>query len=446
MVGDPVNTWTDRISNVVMTCPGPGPAPIDFGVGVFFNSQSSALTNPPITLGSNFSVWVVYRPNTNYTTTNYVTILGDTNGYGLVLSNSIIHGFWGVELDNSSTVSLLNRGAPIDISDDDYVNPTAPVTYDIVDSGGAIYTNGVSASGGIGEPTNNFLFEALGNITNQNNVNGLIQYIGIWTNYTLTSSDVSNLDNWVDTNGVTNVTGGLLAWYKLNEGSGTNIYDSSGNGYDGQVVGTANWTNGVINGGFYFTGNNYIITTNLANNLPEFTVTFWASGNNFSSSPTGAVTGGYAFVSEMALVVPPVLGGLGPGDGSPTFTGWAVGGDNGGDCFGGMYCTNGFVEGGRPQIQQYDSTWHFMAITFTNSTNQSTFTYLDGAYHSYYQDGPFFQNGTTNLSISNPAPLIIGSDTYQENLNNCSLCDVRIYNRVLTAQEIAILYRWRGQP
>ena len=447
-IGGAVNCWTDRVSMVVLKSASSTNAPTNQNIGVFFNNQfnNGCLTNAAIRVGSNFSWWCVFRPNTNdylggYWTNN-LNLFGSLSGYGISVTNigddgpGYIQGYWGPGAADYPTTVSMTPGSVLYPTAVDFDNPTPAITFDMVDSDGTFYTNGVAAASNIGQPTNNFPFQCVGSLTNINNAFGCIQYIGIWTNSVLTASDVSNLDVWVNTNGVSNVTGGLMAWYKLDEGSGTNIADSSGNGNDGYVFGNALWTNGVVGGGFSFDGNTKIITKNFADNIPDFSVTFWVNGNNFLNGSNAAAAHGATFVGKWG----PPGGTWGPGDGTNRGIGWTVGSDNGTDCFPGLYGTNGFYEGGRPGVAQYDTNWHFIVCGFSNLT--SAFTYLDGA---YYEPTPYGGIPTGTANISNTNVVAVGGDGENEDVT-ANLDDIRIYNRILSPAEIAILYRWRGQP
>ena len=80
--------------------------------------------------------------------------------------------------------------------------------------------------------------------------------------------------------------------------------------------------------------------------------------------------------------------------------------------------------------------WHFVVCSFVTAT---VWSYLDGALYVPFLDGP---GGT--VSVSNSDPVIIGGDNENWDVS-AYIDDVRIYNRILTPAEIAILYRWRGQ-
>ena len=59
---------------------------------------------------------------------------------------------------------------------------------------------------------------------------------------------------------------GIIAWWSLNEGSGTNAPDISGNSNDATLNGEAAWTTGKYGGGVHIGGlNDYIEIPDLIN-------------------------------------------------------------------------------------------------------------------------------------------------------------------------------------
>jgi hypothetical protein len=59
--------------------------------------------------------------------------------------------------------------------------------------------------------------------------------------------------------------GGLVGWWKFDEGSGTVAYDSSGNGNDGNLTNGPTWTTGKIGGALSFDGGDDLIIATLPN-------------------------------------------------------------------------------------------------------------------------------------------------------------------------------------
>jgi len=75
-------------------------------------------------------------------------------------------------------------------------------------------------------------------------------------------------------------TTGLVGWWRFDEGSGTNVSDSSGSGYHGTYTG-ANYTTGKYNdaGEFGISGD-YVNTTYSINLSTPFTISFWIARND----------------------------------------------------------------------------------------------------------------------------------------------------------------------
>jgi hypothetical protein len=76
---------------------------------------------------------------------------------------------------------------------------------------------------------------------------------------------------------------GLVGWWKFDEGSGTIAHDSSGHGNDGIVLGTPNWTTGYIGGGLLFDGKTNLvrIPLNASLGLGTKTIAVWANLGGF---------------------------------------------------------------------------------------------------------------------------------------------------------------------
>ena len=76
----------------------------------------------------------------------------------------------------------------------------------------------------------------------------------------------------------------LIAWWRFDEGSGTTAVDSSGNGYDGEVIGDAEWVAGQLGSAIYFNGSNASVR---APHIPldsrTFTITMWVYPELYTS-------------------------------------------------------------------------------------------------------------------------------------------------------------------
>jgi hypothetical protein len=69
-----------------------------------------------------------------------------------------------------------------------------------------------------------------------------------------------------------------IAWYKLDETSGTTASDSSGNAFTGTLAGNPVWTPGMINGSLAFDGNGDSVSvpdTNTLDITGDITTAFW---------------------------------------------------------------------------------------------------------------------------------------------------------------------------
>ena len=197
----------------------------------------------------------------------------------------------------------------------------------------------------------------------------------------------------------------LILWLKLDEASGLIAADISGNGNDGTLTNMAGneWTTGRVDGGLEFDGSDDAITG--IGNCPagNFTLACWAK--NTGSSDWMTI---YSAEQEIWL-------GVDPGA-SPSI--WL-------DCGG---AGNGaYTAAGTWTLD----TWHHIAMTWDGTT---VHLYLDG------DDMGIIIYGTPEDPLSTAA--VIGSwslDPTDENW--CGILDdVRLYDRVLSSEEIAKLF------
>ena len=222
---------------------------------------------------------------------------------------------------------------------------------------------------------------------------------------------------------------GLVGWWKLDESSGNTAIDSSGNGNNGTNNGatvTAAGYDGTNNGAYSFDGSNdYITNSTLVNSSmtsffgrDAFTISLWINSSvSPSTTPRAAINVGGKI-------------GLQWGHGqSQYWQSWIVqrgtSGQSGGavnnDGYGVAKYTNTFIL----------NTWYHIVGTF------------DGVYLKAYLNGslnastPLHGSGQLNAPIRD---LYIGSNLTNSSFFNGSIDDVRIYNRVLTSEEVYKLY------
>ncbi len=212
---------------------------------------------------------------------------------------------------------------------------------------------------------------------------------------------------------------GLVGHWTFDEGSGATAYDRSGNGNNGTLINAPVWISGINGGALQFNGNNSYV------NIPDpvsgildfdinsnFTLSAWVNPNNLGNQPFiidkrhsfGGPISGYTFYLEFT--------------GFPSLR------------LGNGSVANGYSAGGGPYAI---GTWHYYTIS-VNRTGNATF-YADGT-----------QLGTANVSgfgdIGGVQSIFIGTkDATASNTLNGLIDDVRVYNRALSASEIAELYR-----
>lgn len=208
----------------------------------------------------------------------------------------------------------------------------------------------------------------------------------------------------------------LVMWLKLNDASGTNCADSSGNANDGTITGTPNW----ISGGLTFDGStNFITIANPSNfnfeRTDSFTITAWI---NWDASLSGVAT---------------ILNHATP-----------TGNQQGYDMF--LDATNSRLRltltnssgGGflvNSQVNSLPASGQHMGAVTYNGTSADTGVV-------FYIDGSVSANsgaGTVSGSILTSSAAKIGSFASAFFLKG-NLYEVRVYNAVLSSGDISTLY------
>jgi hypothetical protein len=132
--------------------------------------------------------------------------------------------------------------------------------------------------------------------------------------------------------GSSTLNSGLLAHWKLDEGSGTTASDASGNGRTGTVNGGATWTTGTVNGALSFDGvNDHVAVPTTIGDRAAFSVALWFKTSSTQigkvwaedDSTTGTP---YIFLSVNENVVGDAE--FGYRDNNGVWTGLAVGASN----------------------------------------------------------------------------------------------------------------------
>jgi len=208
----------------------------------------------------------------------------------------------------------------------------------------------------------------------------------------------------------------LVGWWKLDETSGITAADSSGNGNNGTLSSNPVWVAGQIGNGLDFDGYNDYASLpigSVINSLTNCTITTWVNWNGSSS---------WQRIWDF-------------GTGETRY----------------MFLTPNNGNTGRPRFAITDNTysnedqttapstlstdvWHHIAVTI-DADNHTHKMYIDG---SYVAQNTFGYLTPSDLGATNHNYLArsqFAADPYF----NGTLDDVRIYDRVLTAAEIAQL-------
>ena len=206
-----------------------------------------------------------------------------------------------------------------------------------------------------------------------------------------------------------NAPTGLVGWWKLSEGSGTTAYDSSGNGnnavWSGGQVGTSGYYSAGRVGPWAgsFDGTRTKLLTTVTGTFRQFTLSEWI----YSTGTSGYVITVY-------------------------FGGTTLAAENAGNTFrvvNGNFAANPNTFGSTTN-SYWLNTWHLFTVS---EDSTSVYVYLDGVLSA---------TGTRNLasgSVTNPV-LQLGTIYAGRDLNGYAN-DVRLYNRALSAGEIAGLAR-----
>ena len=198
-------------------------------------------------------------------------------------------------------------------------------------------------------------------------------------------------------------TNGPVAWWKFDEGTGTIAHDSAGSN-NGTIYG-ATWTTGKIAGALSFNGtSNYVDCGSGPSNYDNITVSAWMKtstkgvlvSNRYNSGSYGTWYSLYSSSIEI--------------------------GDN----------SQGGYRGITFNTPTLNNVWHHIVYT------------KNGTSHAIYVDGSLDQTFTSNADISWVQPLFIGkrwNKSYDVFWFNGIIDDVRIYNRALSTEEVALLYQ-----
>lgn len=223
------------------------------------------------------------------------------------------------------------------------------------------------------------------------------------------------------------ITSNLVAHWKLDETSGTDAADSSGNGY------TATYTNSpTLNQAGAFGASKavaFVSTSNqcaatgavpLLRNVSAATMTCWAKWATTSQRYLLSLFDGTNSTSRMAIAANHTSAGK--------VGAYAVAGD--GETLQIVYGGSGLNNG----------AWHHIAAVVNYPLDTIT-VYVDGVAIGLTGTPAFTASATSNTDSRGMG---IGAIYTGTNGTTCTLDDVRIYSRALSAADVAALYAYTG--
>ena len=212
------------------------------------------------------------------------------------------------------------------------------------------------------------------------------------------------------------VSNNLVGWWKFDDKTGSSAADSSGNAYNATLYGAPLWTtghNGQAGGSLFFNGtNNYADAGNNVNlNGNQMSISLWVNSANNTQE---------TYIGNMRW------DGNKDADGKLHPNGFALNFNNGT-----FYWGNGKdLQSWQTRIHPPNNKWTLVTVVMDNNNL------------FYYEDG--FLLATTPKSINGEVAsglysFKIGRDPYYSiYFYNGALDNLRIYNRALTASEIAL--------
>jgi len=192
-----------------------------------------------------------------------------------------------------------------------------------------------------------------------------------------------------------NASADLVGHWKLDEGSGTIAYDSSGNENNGTLTGSPQWAAGMLGGALRVGGNDWVDCGNVLELTQAITIACWVNPDA-PGGEQGFVgrTGNYAFKGHGTGV---------------------------------RFTTPGILDHSSTNITLQAGTWQHVAATFVPSQSEGLI---------FYYNGEETERQTSSAISAGSGPLLIGSNQWGENLVGM-IDDVRVYDHILTPEEVA---------
>lgn len=212
---------------------------------------------------------------------------------------------------------------------------------------------------------------------------------------------------------------GLVGWWPINEGAGERVNDISGNGEHGKAINvvqsaTAGWTGGPLGRAFRFDGSDDYIECNtpLKTSLAgPMSISLWVnppdrSGYYMLATKTTASPAN-PFQMHLRLTSGYVFFGRGTDAGANDETSNTT----------------------APPLNQ----WSHIVVTSTNAGGNWS--------NRFYQNGSLNSTQTGGTAIADDTTSVLRFGRRGDgNYSKCATANIRIYNRVLSASEVAQLY------
>ncbi|MHC4536157.1 MAG: LamG domain-containing protein [Planctomycetota bacterium] len=208
----------------------------------------------------------------------------------------------------------------------------------------------------------------------------------------------------------------LVAWWKLDEGSGNNALDWSGHGNHGQLRGGPQWVSGYDGIALELDGSDDYVNFSNPSDLPSGT----SARSMCGWGKTDTVAGGWRWIAAYGS----------PGTSQAMFIGI-----NGSDLYGGGYGDD-VSQSNFWQI----GVWHHICLTY------------DGMTTRLYADGINVATETKNWDLVSSRVHIGRQVNDEAQFWDGAIDDVRIYNKALTQEEIELAMRgdttlaWNPSP
>ncbi|HWA51758.1 MAG TPA: LamG-like jellyroll fold domain-containing protein [Patescibacteria group bacterium] len=209
-----------------------------------------------------------------------------------------------------------------------------------------------------------------------------------------------------------------IAYWKFNEGSGTTVSDSSGNGNTGSLINTPTWTTGISNGAINFNGTNQYVSVSdsgILNLTGDLSISLWinpSSSQTVNSDILRKESSGNGFGIEQT------------GSGLNYSFGWKN--------------SSGF------------QCWSSNPFSLTAGAWQQLVIVKSGATRSVYINGSPQSAGTctgSNASISSTSGValqIAGWSSFPTRYFKGTLDDIHIFNYALSSAQVQYLYNNPG--